>query len=152
MIYKKQIIILGFLLVNVAFCQINQDARMLGLNGSYTTLARGYRAVGINPANLAIYSERSRGMIDFSFGLSNNYLSIQNYNILSGSHMDDTTHENYYPKEKILDEFGSQGVRIIPKFKFFFPAFNLVCGEPPKLTPFVRGSSSTKLNAFTYPS
>ena len=33
-----------------------QDPRMLGLNGSYTNLASGYRAVGINPANLAIYN------------------------------------------------------------------------------------------------
>ena len=30
-----------------------QDPRMLGLNGSYTNLASGYRAVGINPATIS---------------------------------------------------------------------------------------------------
>ena len=29
-----------------------QDARMLGLGGAYSTLSSGYRAVGINPANI----------------------------------------------------------------------------------------------------
>ena len=48
---------------------------MLGLNGSYTTLARGYRAVGINPANLAVYQNKSWNIIDFSFGISNNFFS-----------------------------------------------------------------------------
>ena len=32
--------------------QYSQDARMLGLGGAYTTLSNGYRAVGINPANI----------------------------------------------------------------------------------------------------
>ena len=98
---------------------------MLGLNGSYTTLANGYRAVGINPANLAVYQNKSLNIIDISLGLSNNYFSIENYNALSGSHLDDSTHENYYPKEKILDEFGGRGIRMWQSFNFPLPALNM---------------------------
>ena len=72
---------------------------MMGLNGTYTTLASGFRTVGINPANLAVYQNNSWNLFDFSFGLSNNFFSIENYNTLSGSHLEDTTHANYYPKE-----------------------------------------------------
>ena len=87
--------------MNILFSQANQDARMLGLNGAYTTLASGYRSVGINPANLAVFPINSWNIVDFSFGLSNNYFSLNNYNALSGIHLDDTTHANYYPREKI---------------------------------------------------
>ena len=33
--------------------QTKSDARMLGMGGAYSTVARGYNSVGINPANLA---------------------------------------------------------------------------------------------------
>ena len=59
------------------YSQINQDARMLGLNGSYTNLASGVRAVGINPANLAVYNNETRSIFDFSIGLGNNFFSIR---------------------------------------------------------------------------
>ena len=98
MVSKTAILLFLF---STLFTQTNQDARILGLNGAYTTLANGYRAVGINPANLVVYPTNSWNIINFSFGLSNNYFSIENYNVLSGSHLDDSTHENYYPKEKL---------------------------------------------------
>ena len=110
------------------FAQINQDARMLGLNGSYTTLASGFRAVGINPANLAVYPNKSLNICNFSIGLSNNFISIENYNALSGSHLDEPEHENYedyYAKEKILYEFGGRGLRIRQSFSFPLPALNI---------------------------
>ena len=74
---KKYIIIFGYLVGQLLFCQSNQDARMLGLNGAYTTLAKGFRSVGINPANLSIYQNKSWNIIDFSMGLTNNYFSIE---------------------------------------------------------------------------
>ena len=77
------------------YTQVNQDARMLGLNGAYTTLASGFRAVGINPANLDVYPNKSLNISNFSIGLSNNFISIENYNALSGSHLNDPAHENY---------------------------------------------------------
>ena len=97
MLSKRTILLVLFATV---YTQINQDARMLALNGSYTTLASGFRAVGINPANLATYQNKSMNIFGFSLGLSNNYFSIDNYNTLSGSHLEDTTDVNYYPKER----------------------------------------------------
>ncbi|MBT7376734.1 MAG: hypothetical protein HN820_01105, partial [Candidatus Marinimicrobia bacterium] len=38
------------LFFTMAFAQLSQDARMLALNGAYTTVARGYQCVGVNPA------------------------------------------------------------------------------------------------------
>ena len=76
MLRKSAILLLLF---STLFTQTNQDARILGLNGAYTTLANGYRAVGINPANLVVYPTKSWNIINFSFGLSNNYFSIENY-------------------------------------------------------------------------
>ena len=123
MLRKSAILIL--FLFSTLFTQVNQDARILGLNGSYTTLASGFRAVGINPANLVVYPNKSWNIFDFSFGLNNNYFSIENYNALSGSHLDDSTHENYYPKENILDEFGGRGIRIWQSLNFPLPALNM---------------------------
>ena len=111
--------------MHVIFCQMNHDARMLGLNGSYITLAEGFRSVGINPANLAVYPKTSWNVIDFSLGFKNNFFSIQNYNVLSGAHLDDNTHENYYSKEKILDQFKGNGLSIAPNFHIRFPMFNM---------------------------
>ena len=116
------------LLFSTLIAQVNQDARMLGLNGAYTTLASGFRAVGINPANLAVYSNKSLNISNFSIGLSNNFISIENYNALSGSHLNDPAHENYedyYAKEKILDEFEGRGLRIRQSFSFPLPALNM---------------------------
>ena len=125
MIRNIYIIIFSFLIGQFIFSQSNQDARMMGLNGTYTTLASGFRTVGINPANLAVYQNNSWNLFDFSFGLSNNFFSIENYNTLSGSHLEDTTHVNYYPKELILDEFGGKGFRITQSFNFPIQPLNI---------------------------
>ncbi len=61
----KKILILTLLSSNL-FSQANLDARMLGLNGAYTTMAKGFKTVGINPANLAVYQGTSLNIIDFS--------------------------------------------------------------------------------------
>ena len=113
------------LLSSTLFTQMNMDARMLGLNGSYTTMASGFRAVGINPANLAVYQSTTWNIINISLGISNNFLSIENYNTLSGSHLNDPQNENYYPKEKIFGELGGNGLRMIQSFNIPFPALNV---------------------------
>ncbi|SVE43552.1 uncharacterized protein METZ01_LOCUS496406, partial [marine metagenome] len=120
----KKILILTLLSSNL-FPQENLDARMLGLNGAYTTMARGFKAVGINPANLAIYQGTSLNIIDFSLGLSNNYLSIQNYNALMGSHLRDTTHHNYYSKEKISSQFRGRGLQLNQTLNIPLPVINI---------------------------
>ena len=39
------------------FGYYKQDPIMMGLSGSYNTIAKGYHCVGINPANLAFEEE-----------------------------------------------------------------------------------------------
>ena len=92
--FDKHMILLKplfLLLLSNLFSQVYQDARMLGLNGSYTNLARGYRAVGINPANLSIHDGEYWNILDFSSSIGNNFFSIKNYNTLSGAHLSDTS-------------------------------------------------------------
>lgn len=110
--------ILLLILLTVSFAQYNQDARMLGMNGAYTTISNGYRCVGINPANLAIYKKKSIDLFNLSIGLSNNYFSIANYNILNGAHLDDSTRVNYIPKERIMEQFEGRGIRIMQTLNF----------------------------------
>ena len=87
MINNKLIGITCFIFSSFIFGQTNHDARMLGLNGSYTTLARGYQCIGVNPANLGTYNNRSVNLLNLSLGLSNNAFSITNYNAINGAHL-----------------------------------------------------------------
>ena len=111
------------------FSQDFQDPRMLGLNGSYTNLASGYRAVGVNPANLAIYNINTFNVFDFSFGLGNNFFSIKNFNTLSGAHLSDSLDVNYYPKEQLLDKFGVRGLRIKQSLILPLPGLSMSKGS-----------------------
>ena len=74
----KLIIVIIILSSFNLYCQGNTDARMLALNGAYTTLATGYRSVGVNPANLGIYQAKSINFFNLSMGLNTNSLSISN--------------------------------------------------------------------------
>ena len=120
----KYITILLITSLSRLICQPHQDARMLGLNGSYTTLATGYQAVGINPANLGIYKNYSVNVFDLSIGLSNNFFSVTNYNAINGAHLEDSLSFNYYPKEIFYESFGGKGIRILQSFRLPFPIFN----------------------------
>lgn len=119
---------LFFILLSKLCSQDNFDPRMVGLNGSYTNLASGYRAIGINPANLAVYHINSVNVIDFSFGIGNNFFSIDNYNTLSGAHLSDTSHVDYYPKDQLLEKFGVRGLRIKQSFNFPLPGLSMSKG------------------------
>ncbi|SVC60684.1 uncharacterized protein METZ01_LOCUS313538, partial [marine metagenome] len=117
----------GIIIVSLIFCQTNQDARMLGLNGSYTTLARGYQSIGVNPANLGIYKNWSMNILNLSMGLSNNFFSIANYNAINGAHLEDESSINHYPggKSQFFDLFGGRGIRLMQTLKLPLPIFNL---------------------------
>ena len=101
------------------FSQPNNDARMLGLNGAYTTLAKGYRCIGINPANLGIYNTISANISNMSIGLSTNSLSISNYNAVSGADLEDPLAP--YTKEDLYNSFGGNGIRMMQALNFPFP-------------------------------
>ncbi len=97
---------------------------MLGLNGSYTTLARGYQCIGVNPANLGTYNNRSVNLLNLSLGLSNNALSITNYNAINGAHLEDTLSDTYYPKSQFYDMFGGEGIRLMQSLELPLPILN----------------------------
>ena len=84
-------------------------------------------------------------------GLSNNFFSIENYNALSGSHLDDTKHENYYPEESggafysYLKNFKDTNnvVFYVDSLNFeketlhsYFTANNIKCLISTKISPF----------------
>ena len=104
--------------------QPNQDARMLGLSGAYTTLASGYQSIGINPANLGTYMGNTMNIFNIAFGLSTNSLSIANYNALNGSNMEDSNEINYYPKSDFYETFGGKGIRLLQSYKIPFSILN----------------------------
>ena len=97
---------------------------MLGLNGSYTTLARGYQCIGVNPANLGTYNNRSVNLLNLSLGLSNNAFSITNYNAINGAHLEDTLSFTYYPKSQFYDMFGGEGIRLMQSLELPLPILN----------------------------
>ena len=113
-----------FLETSSLTAQANTDARMAGLSGTYTTLAQGYRCVGINPANLGAYKRPSLNLMNFSIGLSNNFFSLANYNTITGVHLEDSLAYNYFPKSQFYDLFGGNGLRIMQTIELPFPLIN----------------------------
>ena len=113
-----------FIFFSLLFSQNNQDARMLGLNGSYTTLAMGYQSIGINPGNIASYSERSINIFNLSHRINNNGFSISNYNAINGANLEDSTSFTYLPKAIFYDMFGGEGIRLKQNLFLPFPLLN----------------------------
>ena len=124
MIRKIILIIFQVFFGSILLGQPNHDARMLGLNGSYTTVARGYHSIGINPANLGVYKNWSINILNLSLGLSNNAFSLSNYNAVTGTHLGDTLAFNYYPKSQFYDMFGGKGIRFMQSLELPFPVLN----------------------------
>ena len=125
MINNKIFAIIIFILSAILFGQPGRDARMLGLSGSYTTLAHGYQSIGVNPANLASYNYRSLNLLNLSLGISNNALSITKYNAINGAHLEDTLSFTYYPKSQFYDMFGGKGIRLMQSLELPLPILNL---------------------------
>jgi len=123
---NKSLLTINFIFIHCSlFGQLNHDARMMGLNGAYTTIARGYRCIGVNPANLASYRTKSANIFNMSMGLNTNSLSIANYNAINGANLEDTLAINYYPKSKFYDSFGGKGIRLMQTLRLPVPLLNL---------------------------
>ena len=99
--------------IAVCFSQTKSDPRMLGMGGAYSTVARGYNSVGINPANLAFNKTLQFGIPFLSNNVSfvNNMFSIETYNQLSGSNLEDINSEDYYEKKDIFRLTKNEGLR-----------------------------------------
>jgi hypothetical protein len=105
-------IISVFILFTLSFSQLNQDARMLALNGAYTTVARGYKCVGVNPANLSYSNAFSINLFTFNMGLGNNSLSLDVVNNINGADLENTNSEVYFPKKDLGYIFDDDGIII----------------------------------------
>ena len=100
------------ILISLVVSQNSQDARMLGLGEAYSTLSSGYRAVGINPANINNNTNWTVNIFSSSTSFSNNFLNLDRYNELNGAHFDNPLASSYYPKERILNILKGEGVKL----------------------------------------
>ena len=112
------------LFLTVSFSQLTQDARMLALNGAYTTVARGYQCVGINPANLMHSKGFSMNLLTFNMGSGNNTFSLDVMNDLNGADLEDPNAEIYFPKEYLSYIFDNDGIIITADFALPLPMLN----------------------------
>ena len=82
-------------------------ARSMSLAKSFTSLARDYDAIGINPANLALDGGHNLSVQIFSAGvdLSNNSFSYSDYTKYNGEHLSQSD------KDDILSKIPSSGLQ-----------------------------------------
>ena len=76
--------------VCICFSQTKRDPRVVGLAGSYTTIADGIFSIGYNPGLIGLQQNRpfmmQLGQIDF--GILGNFFSIENMAKYSGDTLD----------------------------------------------------------------
>jgi len=106
------------------FPQLNQDARMLALNGAYTTISRGYQCVGVNPANLSYSKLFSMNLLTFNFGVGNNTFSLDGAAELNGADFENENAEIYFPKNDLKYIFKDEGILFTSALEFPLPFFN----------------------------
>ena len=83
-----------------------ESARSLSMGKSYTSLARNYHAIGVNPANLALSGGNNLSVELFSVGadINNNSFSLSDYNSYNGEHLSDAD------KDDILSKIPDKGL------------------------------------------
>ena len=85
---------------------------MLGLGGAYSALSSGYRAVGINPANINNGTSWTVNVFSSKTSFLNNFFTLDRYNEINGAHFDNPLASSYYPKEKILSILDGDGLQL----------------------------------------
>ncbi len=105
------------------------DPRSLGLAGATTSLVEGIHAVGYNPARLAFSTkDYSMNLGGLTFGLENNLLSIDNYNLVNGADFIDTLSNDYVNKQTFLEGLPDDGLRIRTSLYMPIPVINWARG------------------------
>ncbi|MCH7886674.1 MAG: hypothetical protein IIA58_01780 [Candidatus Marinimicrobia bacterium] len=88
--------------------QLRKDPRSLGMGGAYTTIARDFFSVGVNPANLGVVRNYiAMQLIQFNFGVSNSSLSLFEYNKFNGADLEEGN-----KKEELLSLIPDEGLSI----------------------------------------
>ena len=86
--------------------QLRKDPRSLGMGGAYTTIARDFFSVGVNPANLGVVRNYiAMQFIQVNFGVSNSSLSLFEYNKFNGADLEEDN-----KKEELLSLIPEQGL------------------------------------------
>jgi hypothetical protein len=80
--------------------------RAWGMGGANTAASRGLGSVEYNPANLAFSSGTHIGLASASLNVQNNALSLDRYNEITGSHLDQTA------KTALLADIPQDGFRL----------------------------------------
>ena len=82
------------------------DAVSIGMAGSYTAVARGYDAIGFNPANLGLSNQPGTQLQLFALGstLINNSFSMGDYEQYNGAYLSESD------KREILSKIPSGGL------------------------------------------
>ena len=112
------------LVFNLIFPYFKQDPIMIGLSGAYSTLASGYNAVGINPANLAFSKGVSVNLMNMNLNLTNNFLTRSRMQNINGADLDNPNSENYYPKDDILGYLDGEQIKFVSISKILIPGIN----------------------------
>ncbi len=118
------------------------DARAIALGGSYSAVARGYDAIGFNPANLA-FADGPRLQIQLfalGSGLNNNSLSLSDYHKYNGAYLSPAD------RHDILSQIPEEGI----EFKGNIAASLLSCSRGPLVvstTAEIAGSGTLSRDA-----
>ena len=102
------ILLLGFGNQDELSGQLRKDPRSLGMGGAYTTIARDFFSVGVNPANLGVIRNYvAMQFIQVNFGVSNSSLSLFEYNKFNGADLEEDN-----KKEELLSLIPDEGLSI----------------------------------------
>lgn len=92
--------------VSISSAQMRKDPRGLGMGGAYTTIARDFFSVGVNPANLALVrSYIAMQVVQVNFGISNSSLNLTEYNKFNGADLEEDN-----KKEELLLLIPDEGL------------------------------------------
>ncbi len=90
-----------YILLSFLTAQFETDARMIGFSSAYTTVAKGYQAIGVNPANLSTSQSLSLNLISVNAYAYNNFMSVTLYNDVSGADFENNG-PDYLAKDDLL--------------------------------------------------
>ena len=110
--------------LNCIYPYFKQDPIMIGLSGAYSTVAKGYQSVGINPANLAFSNGISINMLNMNLNLSNNFLTRSRMQGINGADLDNPSSEKYFSKDDILNYLNGEKIIFSSKSNFYLPFIN----------------------------
>ena len=105
------------------------DPRAVALVGATSTIAQGIHAVGFNPARLAFSTKNfSMNLGALTFGLENNMLSVENYNLVNGADFIDPISPDFVDKNEFLEGLPVDGLRLKTRLHLPIPGINWARG------------------------